>query len=137
MNCRKTGWIDVWVLCDNAKISFPGPYLNNYSTSGLKEGSVDFKRSVVRRYLEGKLFRTTTIGKRAFSVHMKDVELNSIFIPKLKLVKHQFVQHAFAHSIFQMDGEYRLSFGNRHYAWESALPKQRRKLRKKSSYLSS
>jgi len=48
--------IDVWVLCDDVKINFPVPYLNNYSTSGLREGAVDFKRYVLRRYTMGKTF---------------------------------------------------------------------------------
>jgi hypothetical protein len=59
--------IDVWVLCDNVKINFPVPYLNNYSTSGLKEGAVDWKRTVLRRYVEGRTFPFGYYKSKKFS----------------------------------------------------------------------
>jgi hypothetical protein len=48
--------IDVWVLCDNVKINFPVPYLNNYTTSPLTERATGFKRYVLRKYIRGGTF---------------------------------------------------------------------------------
>lgn len=48
--------IDVWVVCDNAVINFPVPYLNNYSIGGLHIGANSFHKSKLQKYLEGETF---------------------------------------------------------------------------------
>jgi len=55
--------IDVWVICDNVKINFPVPYLNNYDVWGIRlevPKSLEWIKSVFEAYSEGGSF---PIGK--------------------------------------------------------------------------
>ena len=44
--------IDVWVCCDDLKINFPVPYLDNYAIYGSRE----FWRMILEEYSKGKSF---------------------------------------------------------------------------------
>ena len=55
--CQKG--IDVWVVCDDVKINFPVPYLNNYEIFGFNEGNMDFYRGIFREY---KQYRKLPVG---------------------------------------------------------------------------
>ncbi len=46
--------IDVWVICDDTKINFPVPYLNNYLTVSLRnKQSFDYFVTILRSYSAG------------------------------------------------------------------------------------
>lgn len=46
--------IDVWVICDDVKINFPVPYLNNYLTKSLRNrDSFDYFVEILRKYASG------------------------------------------------------------------------------------
>ncbi len=46
--------IDVWVVCDDVKINFPVPYLNNYLTVSLRnKQSFDYFVTILRKYAAG------------------------------------------------------------------------------------
>ena len=46
--------IDVWVICDDVKINFPVPYLNNYLTVSLRHrNSFDYFVGVLGKYVIG------------------------------------------------------------------------------------
>lgn len=62
--CQKG--IDVWAICDEVKINFPMPYVNNYFISGLKrKPETDYIRIVLERYRE----------RESFSVEISNEEL--------------------------------------------------------------
>ncbi len=49
--------IDVWAICDDVKINFPMPYINNYLTVSLKHRpAFDYLKSVLTKYKKGKTF---------------------------------------------------------------------------------
>jgi hypothetical protein len=51
--------IDVWVICDDVKINFPVPYLNNYEIYGIgsdNSPSFNFYRDILQDYKIGKKF---------------------------------------------------------------------------------
>jgi hypothetical protein len=46
--------MDVWVICDDVKINFPVPYLNNYLTVSLRnKQSFDYFVTILRKYVAG------------------------------------------------------------------------------------
>jgi hypothetical protein len=46
--------IDVWVICDDVKINFPVPYLNNYLTVSLRNrNSFDYFVTILGKYAAG------------------------------------------------------------------------------------
>ena len=55
--CQKG--IDVWVICDNVKINFPVPYLNNYYVWGIRrtnKKSLEWMKGVMKLYAIGGCF---------------------------------------------------------------------------------
>lgn len=54
--CQKG--IDVWVVCDNVKINFPVPYLNNYEIHGIHAASRKAFREILEMYKNGTTFPT-------------------------------------------------------------------------------
>ncbi len=49
--------IDVWVICDNVKINFPVPYLNNYEVIGIQDiDGRKWYRTILEDYSKNRLY---------------------------------------------------------------------------------
>jgi DNA-directed RNA polymerase subunit RPC12/RpoP len=67
MACQRE--IDVWVVCDNVRINFPVPYLNNYCIRGFKpeqRDMLDWWKDIFERYKRGEALRVEDNAKFNF-----------------------------------------------------------------------